>query len=464
MSSTRFLRPPSRAIILCGAVLLGFAASLHADPKPLTKDEQAKVDKAIDKGVAYLKRMQTKEGDWPRNWPKAYLVGQCALPAYALLEAGVAPNDPVIQKSADFLRTKSLKTNRTYELSLALLFFDRLGDPKDKKLIQSLALRLVAGQHRTGGWSYRCLTLNATNEAALIQSLEGLSKYLKDGGKINRNALRTLELSPALGILTVFQTPEKLWVLKKDNSNSEESLSLVSGTDNSNTQFAMLALWAARHYDIALEPTFRLLVERFERTQCADGWWPYSGTRRYGMYPYRSMICVGLLGLAIGDGLKLATPGATLPNQEQGYILRGLAALYQEIGVPTRQMKRPIPPQDLYFLWSVERVGMLYELPTIGDKEWYRWGAEILITNQKPSGTWVDPPRTPKYYVSNYGVILNTAFALLFLKHSHPMKELTPKLPLKGRELNRGIARLLTGDSPLKPSTITPSRSDKRNR
>src|SRR5690348_2393702 len=53
---------------LACAVLLGFATAVSADPKPLSKEEQAKVDKAIERAVAYLKRTQTDEGDWPRRW------------------------------------------------------------------------------------------------------------------------------------------------------------------------------------------------------------------------------------------------------------------------------------------------------------------------------------------------------------------------------------------------------------
>jgi hypothetical protein len=68
---------------------------VSADPKPLSKAEQAKVDKAIDKAVAYLKRTQKKQGNWPTHYKNRCLVGECALPAYALLEAGVPADEPV---------------------------------------------------------------------------------------------------------------------------------------------------------------------------------------------------------------------------------------------------------------------------------------------------------------------------------------------------------------------------------
>ena len=31
---------------------------------------------------------------------------------------------------------------------------------------------------------------------------------------------------------------------------------------------------------------------------------------------------------------------------------------------------------------------MLYGFDLIGGKDWYRWGAEILVANQQPNGNW----------------------------------------------------------------------------
>jgi hypothetical protein len=267
MSLLLFIRPCRHTRWLACILLLRYAVSVHADPKPLPKEEQAKVDKAIDKGVAYLKRMQTKHGNWPTHWKNRYLVGECALPAYALLEAGVPADDPVIQKAAAFIRPKVPKTDETYELSLAVLFFDRLGDPKDKKLIQTCALRLIAGQHYTGGWSYRCPKFKEGWEASLRKALEELSEQMKTG-KSTKEALKEIELPRGMERLSVFKDLEKInWVERPSPKGSKESLPLVGITDNSNTQFAMLALWTAQRCNVPTESTFRLLVERFERSQ-----------------------------------------------------------------------------------------------------------------------------------------------------------------------------------------------------
>src|SRR5690348_9254256 len=123
-----FMFPPQHvsgrklAWLLACAMMLTLAARAGADYKPLTKEEQAKVDKAIEKGVEFLKNSQTEAGDWKeRMYKDSYLAGQCALSAYALLEAGVTAGDPVIQKAAEYIRARILQTNWTYEISVAIL-------------------------------------------------------------------------------------------------------------------------------------------------------------------------------------------------------------------------------------------------------------------------------------------------------------------------------------------------------
>ncbi len=104
-----------------------------------------------------------------------------------------------------------------------------------------------------------------------------------------------------------------------------------------------------------------------------------------------------------------------------------------------------IPQRDLYFLWSVERVGVLYDLPTIGRKDWYRWGAEMLVANQKPQGNWADGG----YPGTN--LVIDTCLALLFLKRGNLVADLTTKLPFDPKALtasiNEQIAPALPADS-----------------
>jgi len=200
-------------LIVC-AVLASVAATAAAGPAPLSKDEQARIDQAIDRAVAFLTGAQTEKGYW--KW-KMYRDGrfeaaQAALPAYALLESGVPPGDPVIQKGADYVRRKVRDSDFTYEIALTLLFLDRLGDPGDKKLIDTLALRLIAGQHHTGGWSYRCPLPSAESERDLRFGLDRLSKAMQKNGLTREAALRGLEIPQTVKPLPAFRpSAELIW-------------------------------------------------------------------------------------------------------------------------------------------------------------------------------------------------------------------------------------------------------------
>ena len=67
---------------------------------------------------------------------------------------------------------------------------------------------------------------------------------------------------------------------------------------------------------------------------------------------------------------------------------------------------------------------MLYNLKTIGNKDWYAWGVEILLDNQKDNGNWF----MGGYPGSNTPI--DTSMALLFLKRVNFVQDLTESLRL----------------------------------
>src|SRR5207248_8189752 len=81
-------------------------------------------------------------------------------------------------------------------------------------------------------------------------------------------------------------------------------------------------------------------------------------------------------------------------------------------------------------------VGMLYDLPTIGDKDWYRWGAEVLVANQRPQGHW----EGGGYHGAT--PVIDTCLALLFLKRANFAKDLTNVLPFNPRDLSERISQM----------------------
>ncbi len=555
---------------LVALALLLLMASLAAGQRlQLPAHEQEEVNHAIDRGVAYLKRTQQKNGTWAdplANWPGAqlhghyYAVGCTALPALTLLECGVSASDPIVQQAAQFVRTKAAGIDRTYELSLAILFLDRLGDPKDKKLIQTFALRLIAGQSATGGWGYRCPLFSNKSQMELLTALRhldpaaddkldmvgriakkpgemppiarvpdaplleatpvqpgspslpgGISRGspgespLLEGGTAQRDWPGTLapegtiidpeeQWRDCLGLAILdnkfphnlvpdieepdaetppqakpkgkadrpsqakterpktpkpYAIPERLKLLPVIQDPGMHALEdpllkpndlILTTTDNSNTQFAILALWRAQQYDVPTKRSLNLIVRRYQNSQNADGTWGYYYRFGGGAGPLpfptpNCMTCAGLIGLAVGHGLAQPRQAGQLVQDVR--IVNGLLALSQSIGQPVAHQGM-VPMQSLYFLWSMERVAVLYNLPTVGGKDWYRWGAQVLVRNQQSEGHWAGG------LFLGFNPPLDTSLALLFLKRSNLAKDLTAKLTLSADDLNNSIIEKMT--------------------
>lgn len=194
--------------------------------------------------------------------------------------------------------------------------------------------------------------------------------------------------------------------------------------DNSNSQFAMLALWAARRHGVPTEPSLQLAGERYRMSQNKDDGWGYQIDR--GSTP--PMTGVGVLGLAMGIGTApgfpkvksgIPEPGkSTKPFLDDGQVDRGLLAFARGVGEPSLTGEAG-KMQNLYFLWTVERVSMMYGLRTLGGKDWYGWGGQILLKHQNPDGSWSGGG----YHGSNDTI--DTCLALLFLKRSNLADDLT---------------------------------------
>jgi hypothetical protein len=127
------------------------------------------------------------------------------------------------------------------------------------------------------------------------------------------------------------------------------------------------------------------------------------------------MTCAGLLGLAVDHGLDQESRG----SKSDDAIRKALKRLAQNVGERTRRAKPE--PTEMYFLWSVERVAVLYQLSRIEGKDWYRWGMQVLLSYQNPEGGWS---------LGGVGAneLSNTCFALLFLQRANLVQDLTDKL------------------------------------
>ena len=406
---------------------------------------QKQVDAAIDRGVAFLKARQGADGSWDTG-----SVRLAALPALTLLECGVPANDPLFARVVSLLRSSGPSLTATYDIAVTILFLDRFNDPADVPLIQTLALCLIAGQLSDGGWRYDCL--NGPPSASEKDFLKALI-LTRPKNKLELFTDADGKLSPVLlGIRQEFLPAERFdpdACFKGDEAGRViESLpapckaapaltpltkvpplpSERDRSDNSNTQFGVLALLAAARHDVPVERALSLVNRRFRTSQNPVGGWAY--------YPYGersdivtpSMTGAGLLGLATGRGLltdvKLGKSGLRL--LDDAGVQRALRHAGKYIGRPLDGPRRNqnFEPEavSLYFLWSLERVGVLFNLHKIEGKDWYLWAVQVLLPRQNKEGAWL----TKNYYGSTD--VIDTCLALLVLKRANLAKDLTVKI------------------------------------
>lgn len=316
-----------------------------------------KVRDAIEKGIRFLRKnvQDPNKGAWQEY------VGQpggvTSLATLALLESGVPVDDALIQKSLIYLRgfSGTNQPKKTYAVALQTMVFCAAEPEKDMALIRSNAAYLesiqIRGGERSGMWSY--------------------GKLGEGGG----------------------------------------------GGDNSNTQFALLALDQAANIGVKInEQTWRLSYNYWKSTQNANGSWGYlPGSGGTG-----SMTCAGTTSMII-TSRRLTQGDAQVINGSVNCC--GQQLQEDSIERAFRWLSRAFTvrsnPTDgggggshlLYYLYGVERVGRLSGRRFIGDHDWYREGAELLVKQQQNfTGEWIG-----KGAVEARSPVISTCLALLFL-------------------------------------------------
>jgi len=385
---------------------------------PARAVDKKAIGASVDRGVAALKNLQNKEG----TWPYFQQTGMTALAGLTLLECGVPKNDKSVQAAAKHVRTAGLRLTHTYSLSLAVLFLDRLDKAEDTPLIESMLVRLLAGQTRAGGWAYECPG---------VAELEARRVAAEMSGRLLRGT-RDLSKLPAKGKRATTDLPKEIQNQIKVAAVAAANQPQL-GDDNSNTQFATLALWVGRRYGVPTQAALLRVEQRFRASQTVRGEWGYNAGMGGAMDPRATMTCAGVMGVACGLGAKVdakkakGNKAATADVSKDATLKAGVKALSAAVGKPlgwdgTGRRPNGIPPaagKAYYFLWSLERVCVILDVATIDKKDWYNWGAEVLLANQQPGGLWM----------GEYGGCgADTCFALLFLKKANLTRDLTGSL------------------------------------
>ncbi|MEK7310160.1 MAG: hypothetical protein AAB038_05025 [Planctomycetota bacterium] len=330
------------------------------DDNPLSRVTfQAEVDAAINKGVDYLLQRNSYDDE---------------LIFYTLIKSRVKIPDAAINAMLDKALNKKLE--KTYNVALLAMVLSDLDQVKYLDRITQCAEFLLAGQSAAGNWHYGT----------------PITRY------VNTPSSGPISPTDSTSTRSVRRVAIKMPPRRADTDY-----------DNSCTQYAILGLRACADALIEIPKQVWTDAERhLLLNQGADGGWAYFAPS--GRITYGSMTAGGLGGLAICKFYL------NKEIKDDKNIKRGMDWLAQNFTV------RENPKHSgwhYYYLYALERAGIFAGTEQFGGNEWYPIGANYLINEQKPNGSW------------NGGVpTQDTCFAILFLRRAtQPLKikiEITP--------------------------------------
>ncbi|MBU0617977.1 MAG: DUF4159 domain-containing protein, partial [Planctomycetes bacterium] len=179
--------------------------------------------------------------------------------------------------------------------------------------------------------------------------------------------------------------------------------------DNSNTQFALLGLHAASQAGIKIPPNvWKRAQQAIFLNQNADGGWSYqSGADSYGSMTAAGVADVLILGSQFRQGQEHGFRSGAAPDCGKYRINRPLAKGLTWLGRNFTAGRNPRRDEyTFYWLYAVERCGILSGQRFFGAHDWYREGAEILVRTQAGNGLWGQS-------------LTDTCFAIMFLAKGH---------------------------------------------
>ena len=349
------------------------------DPEGWRRLEE-EVERAIRRAAAWLKthsaiaEMKTE--------------GNAELPTIgilALVHSGELERDPALaRRCLDLLRRRKLNTGRgTYANSLTAMALRDMGALRHRPRIFECATWLVENQNwddERGVWAY----------GVPVAGFED-TKPPED-----RSARHTRA------------RPSSMDVVRRGLATKPPD-----GWDNSNVQFGVLGLHAAAQARIGIPRGSWERVERhFRGCQNPDGSWGYSSGST------GSMTCAGVASLVVARHHL----GEKRPVLDDA-VVHGLEWLDWQFTVEDN----PRAGSDhYYFLYGLERVGVLAGTEFLGDHEWYPLGARYLLAKQNGNGSWLDDKGGSTGDSSGY---LDTCYAILFLRRATlPLETEAPAL------------------------------------
>jgi hypothetical protein len=397
-------------LLLC---LAGGAGPVQAGeervPKGATRIERyppsfrLRVKEAIERGSKRILAMQTLEGVWgdPKH---VEVMGHTALPLLTLLKAGVAPDQKSLQLA--FTKLSQMEPTRTYSVGIFLMTLHARYQPKldtqdddvdtaraerlqprkiwqamsteDRALVEKNVAFLLRAQNASGLWHYE----PAANVGDLAHDLScsqyallGLRAAMDCGVKVSADVWR----AAFAGLLK-----------HQDDTGPEVEL----------LDYKVRGTYAFQSSTPAEARGFHYRDSRTNGPQGENTLWAGPAT---GSMTTAGVACLEIVAEGLWRSRKFR--GKERKRVKEG-VRDGLAWMQEHFDVE----KNPTLPaaegnhHHFYYLYGLERMGMLTSRRWLGTHDWYKEGADLLLARQQGDGSW--------------GNHVQSSYAVLFLKRA----------------------------------------------
>lgn len=435
--------------------------------------DEKKIDEAIKKGVEWLAKLQDKDGSFKVYYQSSYPMGCTALALLALLKSGVNPRSPGIGTGFKYL--EGLPIQRTYSVAIYVLAIEALYAPSEKQMEKTgkpytTVLRENIRRKSSG---HDMVQVNKLVEWLIENQQENVWRYPSGGEDLSNTQYALLALYSGMrmgcGVSPkVFRKAADYLILNQEEEGEEVESFPVPAADFSLKDLRKLEKELRQkarevHKEevkkngkipdsgptttVVEDPYSRFGVERRAHKMFARGWsYTVPPPPKPGQQPYK-MTCTGSMttaGLASAVIAKTGLEGSRYFPKKYRFLLdksirdgaAWIAKYFTVTGNPYGGNSSGNTHYLYYYLYGLERAGILTLCTRFADHDWYNKGAKYIIKEQEPEGYWEGykipspqpqpgqppPPARPPNHV-------DTCFALLFLKRATvPVISIPPEM------------------------------------
>ncbi len=445
-----------KALVGALAALLVAVPSQAQQPPPQKpvpmhpKVDQLKVDDAIQKGCGIIVQQGMGAfGHGQRNQPLA-MQDHAELVLLTLLHSGYYfENSPELRQLFSYILSKQIGS--TYTASLMAMALQKADPRKYQARIAECAQFLADNQCENGQWDYGEPKPVEPPKEDVPTTAPKRVDVATSGGVAGAGGPGASSAPKGGKGVGKTEALPKVPIRKKKPG--------PPNGDNSNSQYAALGVRACLDAGCEIEKS---VLDRARKwwtsAQNADGGWGYNDRGATGTDDNPDGVCNASYGsMTVGAVGAVCIFDYYLGMNYKGdsSVTRGLEWINKNYDVTKNPRKNKFA--YLYYLYGLERVGMLYGTEIIGAHEWYPDGANHLLSIQQAGGGWNTDDR-----IANGP--RDTCFAVLFLRRgTAPLRPVATgdqrfKPPMPGQAVAnaanpnagglQGMARTVEGFAP----------------